>query len=174
MMEIRNFLELNKSQIISEWFKLVISTYSFEAGKYFLNKDKRFSNPVGYTINEQLGVLFEYLIDSKWCEKYEKALDQILKIRAVQEFEPSNVVGFIMKLKEAISHILELNEIKLDENELKIINSRVEEILLKSFDRFMVIREKLCQIRINEIKARTQLMIEKINKRYANMGMVDE
>ena len=82
------------------------------------------------------------------------SLDDINKVRAVQTFSPRQAIAIIFLLKEAIRAELE-GEIreKRGFEELLKFESRIDELALYAFDSYMGCREKIYQVKVDEMKA---------------------
>jgi hypothetical protein len=170
-MNIIEYLTKNKSTIIDKWLKSVISTYPKEAAKFFEQTDKQFSNPVGWTISEEIKGIYNALIYHYNTTFIEKALDNILKIRAVQEFTPAQALGFIFQLKKIIKD--ELADGLKDSNDfiqLLELFHQIDDLALKAFNLYMQARESLNDIKANESGKRHQKMFERISNKYEEMG----
>ena len=142
-----------KSVIVKNWIQLIFETYSSETSK-FLNLEKnQFSNPVGFTTSEAVDHLFDAIINDVNPGSVKPSLIDLIKIRAVQEFTPSQAVGFVFLLKKVIRDELidELDETKIY-NELLELYSKVDKAALIAFDLYQECREKVYQIHLNEIK----------------------
>ena len=99
-------------------------------------------------------------------EKVCSHLDQVIRIRAVQDFSPAQAVGFIFLLKKAVREQLEkdIREKRLSE-EISLFESKIDELALLSFDIYMKCREKIYEIRVNEVKNRTCRLMEFLEKK---------
>jgi hypothetical protein len=142
-----------KSVIVKNWIQLIFETYASETST-FLNVEKnQFSNPVGYTTSEAVDRLFDALISDVNPGTIKPLLIDLIKIRAVQNFTPSDATGFIFLLKKVIRE--DLNEELIDEqiyNDLLEFESKIDEVALIAFDLYQECREKVYQIHLNEIK----------------------
>ena len=142
-----------KSVIINNWIQLIFETDSSETSK-FLNLEKnQFSNPVGCTTSEAVIKLFDVLLNDVNPGNVKPLLIDLIKIRAVQEFTPSQAVGFVLLIKKVVRN--ELKEVlkeKNDYDELLKFESIVDEVALIAFDLYQECREKVYQIHLNEIK----------------------
>ena len=85
-------------------------------------------------------------------QKLRDSLDKIIRIRAIQEFSPSQAIGIIPFLKKVVKEEL-VSEVKENGNlgELNELESRMDKLTLMSFDIYMACREKIFEIRIHEI-----------------------
>ncbi len=152
---LKELLSNKKSIILDRWIQSIDNSYPVETTKFLKSQKDRFSNPVGYSITNCAENLFNELLSSRSIQNYKASLSDLIKIRAVQEFSPSQAIGFIFLLKQTIHNELE-SEIKagMDSKELMEIDSSIDEMALAAFDLYMDAREKIFQIRVKELKAR--------------------
>jgi hypothetical protein len=154
-MRIEGFLLERQAKVKELWLDLVVKTYPLDSREFFKNKKDRFANPVGVTLSSQIDSLFDALVKGAEDEDYAAILEDFIKIRSVQEFAPSAAIGFILHLKQAVREILakDIQSQNLYE-ELLIFETKVDNLLLKAFDLYSQSREKLLQIRADELKRR--------------------
>lgn len=153
---IKELLIKKKSSIVDRWIKSIYATYSPESSNFLNLQKDRFSNPVGFIISNNAERIFDEFINNNDYEKIKLSLKEIIKIRAVQDFSPAQATGFILTLKEAIYGELE-HEIKNEKiyDEYIQIESGIDRLALVAFDLYMEAREKIFQIRVNEIKSKS-------------------
>ena len=154
---LKDLLIKKKSSIINNWIQSIIETYPSKTSGFLKSQKDRFSNPVGYTISNSAEKIFEEIIAQNDIEKVKTSLSDLIKIRAVQNFSPSQATGFIFSLKNVIRK--ELNEEVIEEkvlSELIDFESYIDNVGLTAFDVYMDAREMLFKIRINEIKSRVR------------------
>lgn len=161
-MSFRDILQQKKSAILDRWFQLILETYPPDASQFLKKQNDPFANPVGHAISQGIGELYDGLIEGGDPEKVSPILDQIIRIRAVQDFSPAQAVEFVFSLKEAMREAL-ASEIRAGAivNDLLELESRIDKTALLSFDIFMKCREKIYEIRANEIKNRTFALLER-------------
>ncbi len=151
-------LNKNRSVIIEKWIQSVFNTYQQETAKFLNQQKNRFSNPVGHIVTSNIEKIYDEMVNDNDIEKIKLSLNDIIKIRAVQDFSPSQALAFVYSLKEIIFE--EVKHEIVDEKkygELLAIESRIDNIALAGFDLFMDAREKLFQIRIKEVKSKSML-----------------
>ncbi len=155
-LNLTKLLEKNKSGIIKEWFELVVTTYPSETSRFLKNSKDPFSNPVGSTTFKSLEILYNELLGGMDHTVITDALDPIIRIRAIQDFTPSQATGFIISLKTITRKIL-LKNLKDNHtiNELLQFESKIDEMSLIAFNIYMKCREKIYEIKGNEEKNRT-------------------
>jgi hypothetical protein len=98
-----------------------------------------------------LGVLRE----DQDVESATVAVDEVIRVLALQEFPPSQALAFVFVLKQVVREELaqELEDPSLAP-ELVELDSRIDGLALLSFDGYMQRREKLYEIKLNEVKSR--------------------
>jgi len=145
-------LEGKSDAILDGWFKVVAETYPDETTRFLGDRKNRFANPVGHAIRQGLKGLLGGLLRGEGAEAMAPHLDEIVRIRAVQKFDPSRAVSFIFDLKT----ILRKEAAKQGEGdlsgELATLEDGVDRLALQAFDNYMACRETLFNIRIKEIK----------------------
>ena len=166
-MELKNLLLQKKASILERWFDLILETYPAGTSKSLKREKDRFVNPVGQTISREIRVLYDGLIQGISTDQLSSSLNNIIRIRSVQDFPPSQAIGFIFLLKKAIREVLEsgIQEKQVLEEWLEF-QSRIDQLTLLAFDIYMECREKICEIRVNEAKAAREMalrMVERMN-----------
>ena len=157
-MSLKNLLNKKRSAIVGKWFERVLETYPLEMQGFFRQQGDRFANPVGSTIFEGLEGLFAELLGKGDYEKTRSLLNSILRIRAIQNFSPSQAVVFLPLLKGVLKDEIgeEIRQNRLHEEWLEL-ESRIDDFLLLSFDIYMECREKIHQLRNQELRNRATL-----------------
>ena len=152
-MDIKDLLTEKRSDILKSWFDLILDTYPKETAVFLKDQKDRFSNPVGQTIMLGIEDIFEEIISGHDSEKISTYLDNIIRVRAVQDFTPSDAIGFLFLLKNVIREKLgtDIREHELFE-ELLAVESRIDDLIGMSFDIFMKCREKLYDLKANEVR----------------------
>jgi len=154
-------LKAKRSSIIKNWTTRIFDTYASETSS-FLSKDKdRFSNPVGFTISAAAEEIVNEIISNRDLTSIKIQLIDILKIRAVQEFSPSEAVGFICRLKNVIQ--VELADDLNNEailSELMELFSFIDQLALIAFDIYMELKETVHRIRLNELRNKSISVVQ--------------
>jgi hypothetical protein len=151
---LKELLIKKKSSIIDSWIQLIFESYPAGTSEFLKSQNDRFSNPVGHIITESAVKLFDVIIDGSNIGKIKLILIDVIKLRAVQDFLPSKAADIIFSLKRVLYKKLEkeINEEKLFSEFIKL-DSQLDSIALAAFDLYMESREKVFQIRVNEIKS---------------------
>lgn len=159
-MSINNLLSKKRNNIIGKAFDLIISTYPEQSRIFLKGKNNRFSNPIGYHTNQTIQQIIDNIIADEELESYLLPLENIIQIRAVQDFTPSQAIGFIFLIKKAIH--AEIHK-EANSNELMELMSKIDSLALIAFDIFMNYREKIYDIKAKELIDRTWWILKKWN-----------
>ncbi len=174
-MVLESLLSQNRAAILERWFQLILETYPAGTSRFLKKEKDRFVNPVGYTTSREIGVLYEELLRGMDSDKLSVSLDNIIRIRSVQDFSPSQAIAFIFVLKKAIREELasEIRENQLFE-ELLRFESRIDELALLALDIYMKCREKVYEIRVNEVKAERERAFKLLEGTYIMYGKLEK
>jgi len=146
----KNFLAEKKKKIVRNWTDLVLDSYG--SPEFFKTQKNRFANPMGSTISEGLQEIYAILAEEKELGLVSKPLENIIKIRAVQDFTPSQSVSFVYLLKKIVRQELARDKkSEMGQESLAELDGRIDQVALMAFDFYMDCRERLHQIRINEV-----------------------
>ena len=121
----------------------------------------QFANPVGHTISEGMDSIFDELVHEADSEKISLFLDNIIRVRAVQDFTPSQAVSFIFGLKKVIREELESEILKEGiSEELEAFDCRIDGLALLCFDIYTQCRQRLSDIRVKEVRTRSERLLQ--------------
>ena len=167
-MELATLLQENRETILGKWFELIIGTYP-EATSGFLRKQKdRFQNPVGYAITQSIGPIYDQVASAMDTEQLLEALDGIVRIRSVQDFTPTETIGFVFQLKAVIRAEIGDRLRDLERwNELAELESRIDRVALLAFEKYTECRENLHQVRNREVESRAARLLGRVKARSA-------
>jgi hypothetical protein len=161
-MQLATLLSQKKASILGRWLTTVYESYPPETAIFLRKEKNRFDNPMGYRISEGLEGLYGALLQEVERDQILTCLDEIIRIRALQDFAPSQALAFIFLLKNVIRQ--ELAEEIQQENlaaEILELESRIDGLALLGFDVYAKRREKLHEIRTGEVQARISAFMRK-------------
>jgi hypothetical protein len=158
-MDLANVLKSHRESIVERWVEYTLSTYKSSA--FFLKEKDLFANPVGGNVRQALEKLFDLLVGNADSKESIAPLEQIMRIRSVQEFTASQAVAPIHAVKHIIRDILAAEkETHGLVNDLYDFEFAVDLAVLAAFDIYMQCRERLYMVRINEIKSGTYILTD--------------
>lgn len=136
-------LQENRKEILDGWVKRELLLFSGKMAPH---------SPVAEAFSEALEMVLDH------CEKNSvlltEALVQVSRILAVQDLPPSRSLSLFFELKRMIQEISVRGGQKksLKQGELDALQCRLEEITLQAFDCYMMHREKIAQLKVDENK----------------------
>ncbi|MBW6521069.1 MAG: RsbRD N-terminal domain-containing protein [Desulfoarculaceae bacterium] len=149
----------HREKIVDRWVDYTLSTY--ESSSFFKKEKDKFANPVGGNIREALNVLFGLLARNADPKEFVAPLEQVMRIRSIQEFAASVAVGPIHAVKHITREILEKDKERRHlVQELYDFEFAVDLAVLAAFDLYMQCRERLYQVRIQEIKTGSYILTD--------------
>ncbi len=171
-MSLENLLRQERETIRDQWLEMVVRTYPADTSKHLKGQKDRFENPVGHTYQRCLPVLFDGLLGEAEESALAVAISDIVKIRTVQCERPSQAVAFVFLLKNVIraelGNLLAPAEMA---DQLCEFEAKIDGLALMTFDELARCREKIYEIRTQEVKMRSAKLIEQVNRLYD--GKVD-
>ena len=162
-MKLKDLLREHKERILKKWFDVVVKTSPDETAKFLLREKDPFNNPVGSNIKEGIEVVLDQLLCGQRIEAVNPFVERLVKIRAIQDFLPSQAVAFVFALKVIIREVGGVEPGKEADHELVDLDRRIDSFALLVFDCYMQSREKVSEIRINEVKNRVSRLLKRAN-----------
>ena len=161
-MNLKQHLMGKKNAILKKWFDAITESYPPDTAGFLKKQKAQFTNPVGYTFSEGLEGLFDGLLQGMMPETVSSFLESIVRIRAIQEFNPSEALVFIIQLKKVVRQELGAEVLKLPglAEELSAFDSAVDDLALFSFDIYMKCREKIYELKANEARSMTFRLLQ--------------
>ncbi|PIQ94614.1 MAG: hypothetical protein COV68_03520, partial [Nitrospirae bacterium CG11_big_fil_rev_8_21_14_0_20_41_14] len=95
---LKDLLLEKKSTILKRWFNMILETYPSTTSNFLKKQKNCFANPVGYNISQGINGIFDELLNEADTDKVSPFLDNIIRIKAVQDFSPSQAMSFIFLL----------------------------------------------------------------------------
>ena len=160
-MDLNSLLLEKRSSIIKKWCDVVLRSYAQESQKFLRTQKDRFANPIGRAIFEGIESIYDELLQEADSNKISLLLDNIVRMRAVQEFTPSQAVAFVFGLRKIIREELgsELQQNGVFE-EWAAFESRIDGLGLLCFDIYAQCRQKMADIRVKEVKTRSEKLLQ--------------
>ncbi|MBV5316870.1 MAG: RsbRD N-terminal domain-containing protein [Desulfobulbaceae bacterium] len=158
-MELTEALVTKKKEILSLWIERTLDSYA--APGFFKKSKDLFANPVGVNITNGLTVLLELLVNNAEQAAYSKPLDQVVRIRAVQEFTPSQAMAPFLELKWVVRQIFSgQKDTQSLLSMLDTLDFAIDRMALNAFDIFAECREQLYRNRIRELKSGSSILTD--------------
>jgi len=156
-MDLAEGFRFHGDKIVKKWVEYVLSTYT--SSSFFLKERDKFSNPVGGNLREGLQKLFLLLSKGADSKEFVAPLEQIISIRAVQEFTPAQAIAPLNAVKHIVREAFAADkERKHLIGELYDFEFSVDLAVIAAFDIYMQYRERLYQVRIAEIRSGNHIL----------------
>ncbi|BCB97420.1 hypothetical protein JZK55_23420 [Dissulfurispira thermophila] len=165
MTSLNELLSEKKQVILDKWFDMILETYPHDTAIFLKKQKDQFANPVGSTIYRGMESVLDLFLSGSEIDTMKKSLDEIIRIRAIQDFLPSHALAFIVELKRVVRG--EINGAMYKEqlnDELSAFEHWVDSLLLLSFDIYMECREKIYDLKANELRNMTSKLVERANR----------
>ncbi|MFC1575313.1 RsbRD N-terminal domain-containing protein [Gemmatimonadota bacterium] len=160
-----------KDTVLGRWVEAVLSAYPEDSAALFQKQRDPFANPLGHSVRKGTSGLLECILHGMDPEEIRKHLDEIVRIRAVQQLAPSQALSFLFSLKPLLREALsELPPGAQVSAELAELDARIDRVALMAFDLYTECREEVGQLRINEVKRQMGWVLEKMNQRDETAG----
>lgn len=164
-MSLEALLETRKEAVRRRWCDLTLASYPADSASFMRREKDRFQNPVGHAIESGTGAVIAGILAGSETADLARSLEEIVRIRAVQEMNPSTAVGFVFLLKRAVRYeIPECRETPEGLKELSDLDDRVDELALLAFDIFSLCRQEISEIRVDAMQRRVSTLLERAER----------
>jgi hypothetical protein len=152
-MSLEQRLAEKRDDLVARWIDGILGTYPPETQKVWRTNKDRFGNPVGCAITDTAGALYDHLLAWNDAEAIKDSMDRLVRVRAVQDFSPSQAVSFVFVLKKILREaFLETLEAEGRLPELLAMEARIDNLALMAFDLYNSAREQVFRMRVDEVK----------------------
>jgi RsbT co-antagonist protein rsbRD N-terminal domain len=133
---------VSSNDLVEQWFAQTLESYPQLTARFLATEKDPFRNPVGHALRDGMMVLVQELLGGMDREQVTRALDEIMHIRVVQDFTPSQAVGFVFLVRAIL--------LGTNPPRPAMVGARVDQLALMAFDQYMKCREHIAQVRVNE------------------------
>ena len=172
-MTLRGFLRDRREAIARSWLEGALAMYPGDSASLFAREKDPFANPVGHSLRAGTRGIVDILLDGGDDGDVVAHLRDIMKIRAVQTYPPSQAIGFVFRLREIVR--AELGDLLADPRyspELVELDAQIDGIALAALDIFVGCREQVYELRVNEVKRQVSWIVDKMNQADADPELV--
>ena len=160
-------LKEDRVKIHRAWFQEILDSFPRQSRGLIADGKDRFSNPMGHTLNDGILEILSALLGEKTLEEAEPAVAQLIKLRAVQKEQKENPVEFLFALKKIVRKNSGAYGRKFTQvGELLEIEDRLDAIILRALEIFVESREKLLELRVNEMRNKTHMFLRMAGEHY--------
>jgi len=147
-------LRERQADIATRWTEQVLTSYPADTATFLRRQKDPFANPVGAAIHNGLEAVVAALLAGDDLAEALPHLEDIVRIRAVQEFTPSQAMGFVLALRGAAEAAMgkAAGEPKVA-RELRQLSERVDALALAAFDFYTQCRQQVYELRLAELRS---------------------
>ena len=135
---------VSSDELVEHWFAQTLESYPQLASRFLASEKDPFRNPVGHALRSGMAILLQELLGDMNAANIASALDMIVRIRVVQDFTPSEAVGFVFLVRSILRGT--------NPPRPAMIEAHIDQLALMAFDRYMKCREQIAEIRANEAR----------------------
>ena len=162
--DLPGLLESKRTAIAERWTDLALRVYPQDSSGFIKREKDRFRNPVGHVTRASLGTLLDGLLEGRSAEEMAVALDEIVRIRAVQDLSPGTALGFVFLLKRAVREELDEATTRGSSIDFSPLDGAIDQLALHAFNRFVEQREKIYDLRVREFKRSASRLLERLEE----------
>ena len=93
---------MNRDAIAREWLAELVAGYPGESSRYLERERDPFRNPVGRAYREGVRSIVDAVLDGGEPAQAHAAIEELVRIRAVQAVVPADGAGFVRSLKATV------------------------------------------------------------------------
>ena len=161
-MNITELCNERRATLLPRWTELFFAAYPLDGPGFLRTQTDPFANPVGRIVRESLPVLYDAAAGNDVePDAVHAALADLMRLRAVQDMPPAKAVGPVFLLKTLLREAVLPEFVRQDAgggntvarlNEYLAVESRVDSLGLMALDLYAGDREKVFNLRVEEIK----------------------
>jgi len=163
-MKLGSPLNAKKPLLLDAWLDRLLASYPPDTAKFFKSKRDAFANPLGTTMRQALESLLDGLLAGRPASEQTEALEQVVKVRAIQDFGPAEGLRFLFELKDVVREQVQVEGSQGQDDRLALERA-VDELALAAFEIYAFCREQVFQLKINDVKRTTSGLVRILNER---------
>jgi hypothetical protein len=155
-----------RGRFLKAWLACTLGTYPEHSGGLFRQAASPFRNPVGSTLHAALTGLTEELFDGFDRARVTALVDIVVRLRAVQDFAPSQVTEFVTLARRAADRVAETGTPRLGAGTLNLVSARIDALTPIADERLARCRDDLRAITERAARRRV-FVLERMHARAA-------
>jgi len=162
----------HREAMAQRWADVVHGTYPFETVGFLRTATDRFTNPVGFCTGEAAKALMEAIFAEAPGEAaIRKAVDEIMRVRAIQDFSPETAVGIFFAMKDIVRDVVMSAQDKPVDcmPALWALESRIDAVALLAFGAYARSRETLHRLKVEETQRKQAQLLRLAGKKAARI-----
>lgn len=162
---IGDLLREETDTIVERWAETLLSSYPSDAAALFQKQKDPFANPIGASVRNGTRGTFQAILNGMDPEELRSHLDTMIRVRAVQDFTPSQALAFVFSLRSIIREVFpQLEADPRFRGARTELDGIVDRVALVAFEVYTECREELSHLRVTEMKRQVSWVFEKLGK----------
>jgi len=160
-----DLLDARLDAIVERWGDAVLSAYPPDSAALFRAQKDPFANPLGASVRKGTQGVLGAMLNDMDQEELRSHLDEIIRIRAVQQMTPAEALAFVFSLRSIVREVVP--EAEADprfHGDLAEMDRKIDEVALSAFEIYAARREEVSELRINEVKRQVSWVMGKMNR----------
>ncbi len=155
-----------REDLTRRWIDVVHGTYPFETIGFLRTRKDRFANPVGRRTEDAATAIMDAIFAEQPDEAaLGKALEEIVRVRAIQEFPPETALGVFFALKDIVREAIAATPgAAVSPTALWALETRIDAVALMAFGAYARCREKLFHMKVEETRRRYSQVLRIVQK----------
>jgi hypothetical protein len=150
---VHNIILSYRKEIIEIWLESFYASYPDSSIDFLKSENDSFSNPVGATIRQSFVNIYKCAVEGQLVESIRDSMDNLIRIRAVQGYSPSEAVSFLFMLRKTVyEYLVRKDMCAVSIVEMSELDAWIDSAIALGFDIYMECRESIFNLKVNEIK----------------------
>ncbi|MCF8086026.1 MAG: RsbRD N-terminal domain-containing protein [Desulfohalobiaceae bacterium] len=160
--QFREYLRRHRDKIVHNWLDAAMASYPEDTVSFLKRQKDRFANPVGATLSRELDNIFEELLSESSTQQLPQSVDAVVRVRAVQDFSPSQALQVFTVLKDVLRRQLDR---PVRENgwqaQYREFEDKVDQLCMLAFDIYVKCKEQLWELKARQAQDRVSYLLRK-------------
>jgi hypothetical protein len=152
-----SFWSLHRSAIVDAWATRVFDEYPGATRLLLRAETDPFRNPVGAAVRDALPRLYDQIVGDMDRDTLIAALDDIIRIRIVQDFPSARAGSFVSELK-AVARAAARDAPMAIELPMSTVDDRIGQVALLATEVLARCRQRLADVCANEERRRVAVL----------------
>jgi len=156
-------LEEKKDAIARRWLELSTEAYPPETTGFLQREKDPFANPAGHLYRVAAPILAGALGQEELDRETLRILDDLMRIRSLQDFTAGEAVGVILLLRQAVLELSSSGQTG-SEDMLPELLRKTDRLVMAAVDAFVACRERMYQARLHERERHQASLLKRVLK----------
>ncbi len=169
IMDLKEFLFPRRAAILQKWFDRIVAVYPRESQNFLKARTDPFANPIGGTIREGIGRMYDEIFPGGNLANVGPILEQIVKIHVIQDFSPGEALAFLPIFRKVLESEIEGERRSGLAEELRGVDARIDLLTGCGLQMYDECRKKISSIKAAE-QDRSRSVMERMTAFYEKRG----